>query len=396
MQKPFLLFVLLSLHLSVFSQILIDTCNTPNYLVRNFVQNSQSIRTFNIRYTGNKFASGVFVNHCKDLPLAKGIVLSTGNSWDIIGPNDRQNNGTNNYEPGNKELEILAQGKTFDAVSLEFDFEANSDSIAFEYIFASEEYHEYVNKGVNDVFGFFVTDKTSNTCKNIATCNQLPVSINTINDQTNSNYYVSNSYPYNSEYGCLHSALQFDGLTTKLSAGFKLIPYHIYHIKLSIADVGDGFYDSAVLLNANSFKSSGKPEPDSITNKRLLADLQKDAEIKSTNNTSLFMPNTEFAINSSTISPEMRSTLNNIAETVNRYFDFKIEITGYTDNTGSSDKNKTLSVNRAESVAQYLQTKGVARNRLIVNGAGATNPLADNKTETGRAKNRRVCMRLYK
>jgi outer membrane protein OmpA-like peptidoglycan-associated protein len=379
-----------------FSQILIDTCNTPQYIVRNFIHDNHSVRTFNIRYTGNKFATGVFINYCKDLPLAKGIILSTGNSWDVIGPNDRQNNGTNNYGPGDKALETLAQGKTFDAASLEFDFEANSDSISFEYIFASEEYPEYVNKGVNDVFGFFVTDKTNNTCRNIAVCNQLPVSINTINDKTNSQYYVSNSYPFRSQYGCLRSDLQFDGLTTKLTAGIKLTPYHIYHIKLSIADVGDSFYDSAVLLNANSFGSTGKTEPDSLVNKKLYTDLYQDAIIKTDGNSLRFMPNAEFETNSYAIRTEMNATLNNIAEILNRYFDYKIEITGYTDNTGSADKNKKLSVDRAESVARYLKQKGIAGNRLTIIGAGAANPLADNTTENGRAKNRRVCVRLYK
>ena len=68
----------------------------------------------------------------------------------------------------------------------------------------------------------------------------------------------------------------------------------------------------------------------------------------------------------------------------------KIKITGYTDSTGSADYNKKLSLRRAETVRDYLISLGVDRNKLEVGGAGETNPIADNSTNEGRAKNRRV------
>ncbi len=68
----------------------------------------------------------------------------------------------------------------------------------------------------------------------------------------------------------------------------------------------------------------------------------------------------------------------------------KIKVTGYTDNTGSADYNKKLSLRRAEAVRDYLISLGVDPNKLEVSGAGEANPVADNSTKEGRAKNRRV------
>lgn len=68
----------------------------------------------------------------------------------------------------------------------------------------------------------------------------------------------------------------------------------------------------------------------------------------------------------------------------------KIEISGHTDNIGNASSNKTLSKNRAESVKSYLQSLGIESTRMNAVGYGADQPIADNKTEEGRAKNRRT------
>lgn len=68
----------------------------------------------------------------------------------------------------------------------------------------------------------------------------------------------------------------------------------------------------------------------------------------------------------------------------------KIKITGYTDSIGSDAYNKKLSLRRAEAVSNYLVSLGVDPNKMEVTGAGESNPVADNDTEEGRAKNRRV------
>ena len=68
----------------------------------------------------------------------------------------------------------------------------------------------------------------------------------------------------------------------------------------------------------------------------------------------------------------------------------KIKITGYTDNVGTPEYNTQLSQKRAESVRDYLVSIGVDANKMEVNAGGEANPIADNGTKEGRAKNRRV------
>jgi outer membrane protein OmpA-like peptidoglycan-associated protein len=72
----------------------------------------------------------------------------------------------------------------------------------------------------------------------------------------------------------------------------------------------------------------------------------------------------------------------------------KLYVDGYTDNSGKPEKNLLLSENRAASVKKYLTGKGIAAERIQTAGHGPANPIADNKTPSGRAKNRRVEMRL--
>jgi OOP family OmpA-OmpF porin len=73
----------------------------------------------------------------------------------------------------------------------------------------------------------------------------------------------------------------------------------------------------------------------------------------------------------------------------------KVEIGGHTDPSGTEKANQILSEKRAQSAKKYLMDKyGIADNRLVVKGYGATRPIADNKTQEGRSKNRRVEFRI--
>ena len=71
-----------------------------------------------------------------------------------------------------------------------------------------------------------------------------------------------------------------------------------------------------------------------------------------------------------------------------------VEVAGHTDSTGSAQYNQQLSEQRANSVAQYLESQGLASNRVVTIGAGETRPVADNSTPEGRAANRRVELTL--
>ncbi len=82
--------------------------------------------------------------------------------------------------------------------------------------------------------------------------------------------------------------------------------------------------------------------------------------------------------------------LNNIADFLKKNEKTKVEISGHTDNVGSNKDNMTLSKNRAKSVVEYLIAKGIDTSRIRYVGYGETKPIADNNTEEGRERNRRV------
>ena len=105
-------------------------------------------------------------------------------------------------------------------------------------------------------------------------------------------------------------------------------------------------------------------------------------------------PDVTFATNSTTISPAMRDTLDGVAGSMVQYPNSLIDVMGHTDSTGSEQYNLDLSRRRAESVANYLTGRGVARARIETIGYGEQYPVADNTTETGRAQNRRVEIRI--
>ncbi|MCJ8190935.1 OmpA family protein [Sphingomicrobium aestuariivivum] len=97
-----------------------------------------------------------------------------------------------------------------------------------------------------------------------------------------------------------------------------------------------------------------------------------------------------FPTDSYSIQPEFRTTLNEVANTLKTYDSTYIDVMGHTDSTGSDSYNQTLSVNRANAVADYLAMQGVQRARMATVGYGESQPIADNSTEYGRAQNRRV------
>jgi outer membrane protein OmpA-like peptidoglycan-associated protein len=101
-----------------------------------------------------------------------------------------------------------------------------------------------------------------------------------------------------------------------------------------------------------------------------------------------------FKIGSDELTAESYPALDEIAGLLDKNPAFKLEIEGHTDNTGASAFNKMLSQKRADAVKSYLQKKEISVERLISTGYGQDQPIADNKTKEGRAKNRRVVLKL--
>lgn len=98
------------------------------------------------------------------------------------------------------------------------------------------------------------------------------------------------------------------------------------------------------------------------------------------------LDNVEFDFGKATLRPASYTTLNDLAEYLQRKSDDKIEIGGHTDNVGSEAKNKILSLERAKSIVAYLISKGIDPERLTAKGYGSMEPIEENTTQEGRQK----------
>ena len=101
-----------------------------------------------------------------------------------------------------------------------------------------------------------------------------------------------------------------------------------------------------------------------------------------------------FETGKATLQPESYSVLDELVAYLVRKDDEKIELGGHTDNVGSAASNLKLSLDRANTVRAYLLTKGIDPDRVTAKGYGMSEPIADNKSEEGRALNRRTEVKI--
>lgn len=97
-----------------------------------------------------------------------------------------------------------------------------------------------------------------------------------------------------------------------------------------------------------------------------------------------------FDTSSAKLKPSASEQLDEVVGFANKYQDATLTVVGHTDSLGNEKNNQALSTRRAESVKAYLVSKGISAGRIVTEGKGSANPIGDNKTEAGRAKNRRV------
>ena len=113
--------------------------------------------------------------------------------------------------------------------------------------------------------------------------------------------------------------------------------------------------------------------------------------VRNGDNITLNMPgNVTFDHDQSNVKAQFYGTLGEVASTLNEYNQTVIQVAGFTDSTGTDSYNQALSERRANAVASYLTSKGVASNRMVIKGLGESYPIASNDSEAGRAQNRRV------
>ena len=239
----------------------------------------------NIQAIGPNQGRGRFFNGSSSIGIEEGIVFSTGNIRNILGPNTRPNTGSNLMGDGDPDLRQLVNNQIVnDAVGIQFDFVPTADTVRFRYVFASEEYCEWVGDDFNDVFGFFISGPGingpfSNGAENIALIpgTNDPVAINNVNREFNNQYYIDNT-PEGQPQGAGNPAtcgslleqdgfaielIEFDGYTAVFEATAVVIPCETYTIKMVIGDVIDANYDSAVFLEAGSFDAGASAKLES-------------------------------------------------------------------------------------------------------------------------------------
>ena len=235
-------------------------------------------------YTSNQPKStksiGAFDRGKKAIGIRKGIVLSSGNVEMIKGKNDVSSltsdmEGLVEYSKdieyrnskwffarkGDSDLEktIGPGNKTYDACVMEMEIIPLGNRLSFNYVFASEEYDEYVGSKFNDGFAFYVSQVGESNSNNIAVIpgTNTPVSINNVNGgryqylidengklskepkmlvkPSNPSYYTRN---HNEVY------IQYDGITKVFNVEVEVVPGQPYNLKMAIADVGDFALDS--------------------------------------------------------------------------------------------------------------------------------------------------------
>lgn len=247
-----------------FSQITVDSSPTPIDLVQNVLLGG-GISVSNVSFTGCANCRGTFQGN-SNVGMTDGILLTTGDITVAIGPNDMTSESSGGGTSGDADLDAIISNTTYDASVLEFDFIPSSDTISFNYVFGSEEYPEYVCSNFNDVFAFFLSGLNpagGNYVKeNIALIpgTTTPVAINSVNSGTVGAFGTPGgciSLAYSSLYvdNTGGTTIEYDGFTTVLKAVAPVVSCTPYHIKIAIADVGDGAYDSGVFLQAKSFSS---------------------------------------------------------------------------------------------------------------------------------------------
>lgn len=209
-------------------------------------------------------AAGTFNGAASNIGLPSGVILTSGDVANAVGPNLQGGITTAHGGPQDFQLSTLtAPDTTEDACALEFDLVATCDTIQISYVFGSDEYDEFVCSDFNDAFAFFISGPGIAGVQNIALIpgTNIPVQINSINiGNTGSAAFP----PFPASCDTTHAAffstnnggasVEYDGFTVPLVAKSHVMPCSTYHIKLVIADVGDDSFDSGVFLEEGGIR----------------------------------------------------------------------------------------------------------------------------------------------
>jgi gliding motility-associated-like protein len=207
---------------------------------------------------------GEFLKASSDFPFEKGIVLSTGNAI-AIGNSDLSNIltvGEANEEGviwgADKDLETaLGISNTFNSTSIEFDVVSPFNELSFNYIFASEEYDTRYQCGLDVSDGLVFLIKETGSSDEYQNMALVPNTTDPIRVKNIHRGVAGECLPKNAQFFQKYrgEATNFEGITKVLNVTSSIVPGKSYHIKISIADHGDAFYDSALFIESIDFLS---------------------------------------------------------------------------------------------------------------------------------------------
>ncbi|MBQ0908122.1 T9SS type B sorting domain-containing protein [Flavobacterium sp. F-328] len=251
--------------------IRIDDTFTANQLVQNVLTNSACIATQNANATGDDFSGSkksyaYFNANGSNFPFQEGVILSTSSSQNAAGPYTNSEGEGDLRWLGDRDLQIaLGRNNTINATVLEFDFTALTNTISFNYLFASNEYQLYFPCEFSDGFAFLIKEVGSTEpYRNIATIpnTTVPVSSTNIRPFTPAfnNGVISKpscdamNQEYFAGFNSTASPINYSAQTVILKAKTSVVAGRNYHIKLVIADDSNELFDSAVFIEAGSFQ----------------------------------------------------------------------------------------------------------------------------------------------
>ncbi len=252
--------------------IIVNDTYTAQQLIQNVLINSSCANVSNFTVSGGNFQTGeqsfgYFDSNSSGFPFANGIVLSTSKAISTQGPNEFILSETAAGWIGDNDLEqALSISNTSNATVLEFDFIPLSNAISFDYIFASEEYHDTAPCTYSDGFAFLLKEAgTSNPYQNLALIpnTTIPVKVTSVHPDIPGRCPAQNE-AYFGSYNSNIAPINFNGQTVIMTARGNVIPGTTYHIKLVIADETNPQYDSAIFLGGGSFSIGADLGPDHL------------------------------------------------------------------------------------------------------------------------------------
>ena len=275
MKKFLLIFIIILPFLSLGQNVQVDSQTySSQELIEDILIDSNCIENIVVtNVVGGDFNNtdqsyGYFNANGSTFPFSSGIVLSTGRLQNVQGPNNSLSDDDANNWTGDNDLEqILNESNTHNATIIEFEFTAVADQISFRYIFASEEYQENNSNTCqySDLFGFLIRPENQQEYTNIAIVpnTNTPVKVTTVHPGIPGSCEAENE-AYFGSWNSSSAPINFNGQTQILTATADVNPNETYHVKLVIADEQNYRYDSAVFLEAGSFKLTTDLGPDRL------------------------------------------------------------------------------------------------------------------------------------